>query len=242
MTSRFSPTSLLAAVLVVIATAVSPALADDHEPRRTISLSGIGQVQARPDTARINAGVLTDGADAGSALAANSKAMNSLFRTLKQAGIADRDMQTSNFSISPRYAPYNRQNPESRNRIIGYRVSNQMAVRVRDLTDLGRLIDAMAGAGANRINGISFYVDKSDNLMDEARKRAIADARRKAELYATEAGTKLKRILTIREGGGVPGPRPVFRAMAAADKAESVPVAAGEQTLRASVSVTYELE
>ncbi|MGB0629795.1 MAG: SIMPL domain-containing protein [Alphaproteobacteria bacterium] len=241
MTAR-NLTAALAGAMFLVLTPAAMASDDNQRPYRTISLSGNGEVQARPDTARVNAGVITEGKDARSALAANSAAMAELFKSLKDMGIADRDMQTRNFNIAPRYAPYNRSQPIRENRIIGYRVTNSVAVRVRDLASLGPLLDRLAGAGANQMNGISFYVDKADNLMDEARRRAIADARRKAELYATEAGAKLKRILTIREGGARPGPQPVFRAMAASDAKESVPVAAGEQTIRASVSVTYELE
>lgn len=234
--------TVAAGILFLALAPAATATADDHErPFRTISLSGTGEVQARPDTARVNAGVVTEGADARTALAANTAAMQALFKSLKDMGIADRDMQTRNFNISPRYAPYNRTQPNRENRIIGYRVTNSVGVRVRNLDALGGLLDRLAQAGANQINGISFYVDKADNLMDEARRRAIADARRKAELYATEAGAELKRILTISEGGAV-SPRPVFRAMAVADSKESVPVARGEQTISASVSVTYELE
>lgn len=130
----------------------------------------------------------------------------------------------------------------SRNAVIGYRVTNTVAVRVRDLARLGGLTDWLTGAGANQMNGIRFFVDKNENLMDEARRRAIADARRKAELLATEAGARLKRELTIAQGGARPGPRKVFRAMALQDSTASVPVAAGEQTIGANVSVTYDLE
>lgn len=235
-------TAALAGAVFLFLTPAATAADDGERPLRTIALSGTGEVQARPDTARVNAGVVTEGKDARSALSANTEAMTALFKSLKDMGIADRDMQTRNFNIAPRYAPYNRSQPIRENRIIGYRVTNSVAVRVRDLESLGPLLDRLAGAGANQISGISFYVDKAQNLMDEARRRAIADARRKAELYATEAGAKLKRILTIREGGVRPGPQPVFRAMAAKDSAESVPVARGEQTISASVSVTYELE
>jgi uncharacterized protein YggE len=137
-------------------------------------------------------------------------------------GIADRDIQTRNFSTAPRYARRQiRQQPgqpaRQQNVVIGYRVTNTVAVRVRDLARLGGLIDRLTGACANQMNGIRSFVDKTENLMDEAR--------RKAELLATEAGAR-------------PGPRKVFRAMALQDSAASVPVAAGEQTIRANVSVT----
>lgn len=227
--------SLCTAVLL-LAVPAAPVLADDAP--RTISVSGSGEVTAGPDTALVTAGVLTEAGDARTALAENNKAVAAVFGELKKIGIAERDMQTRNFNVSPRYDRPERGEP---NRIVGYQVSNQVAVRVRDLDKLGPLLDRLIGAGANQMNGIQFYVDRSDALMDEARRKAVADAKRKAEILASEAGTKIKRVISISENG-MRSPQPVmFRAMAA-DKAESVPVASGEQTISATVSVTYEIE
>jgi uncharacterized protein len=221
--------------------------AADERPHRVLSLTGTGEVQARPDTASINAGVISNAKTAQEALAANSAAMNTLFGELKAAGIADRDLQTSNFSIVPQYMPYDPKNPAPQHeRIIGYQVSNGVSVRVRDLDRLGRLIDQMTTAGANRMNGISFYVDKTENLMEEARRKAMADVRRKADLYADGLGVKLKRVLTISENVSQPRPQPMRAAglMAMSDSAsrQAAPVAAGEQSLSILLSVTWELE
>lgn len=166
-----------------------------------------------PDTASINSGVVSAAKTAQEALAANSAAMNRLFKELKGAGIADRDLQTSNFNIAPQYAPYDPKKPQpAHRRIIGYQVSNGVTVRVRDLAKLGGLIDQMTTAGANRMNGISFYVDKTANLMEEARRKAMTDVRRKADLYADGLGVKLKRVLTISENVSRPGRGPCNRA------------------------------
>ena len=225
---------------------LTPAFADTDKPFRILSLSGTGEVKAVPDTASISAGVVTDAKDAKSALAKNSTAMNKLFKQLKAAGVADRDIQTANFNISPVYAPYNPKKPVPQHqRIIGYKVSNGVTVRVRKLARLGALIDEMTVAGANRMNGISFFVDKTDNLLEQARKKAMADVRRKADLYASGLGVELKRVLTINENVSRPGrPRPVYRGLAMAkDSArEAAPVAAGEQELSVTVSVSWELE
>lgn len=237
----------LSAAAFLVASPAVPALADDDKPFRILKLTGAGQVKAVPDTASIRAGIVTDARDAKSALAANSAAMNKLFAQLRQRGIADRDIQTSNFNISPVYEPYNPKKPRPpQRRIIGYQVSNGVTVRVRDLPSLGGLIDEMTVAGANRMNGISFFVDKTDNLLEEARRKAMADVRRKADLYASGLGVTLKRVLTINENVSRPGrPRPVYRGMAAmakADVREAAPVAAGEQVLGVTVSVSWELE
>lgn len=245
----FARNTLIAvgAAALCIFSAVGPAYADDEKPFRILSLSGTGKVHAVPDTASINAGVVTDARDAKSALAANSAAMNKLFAQLKERGIAERDIQTSNFRISPVYAPYDPKKPRPpQRRIVGYQVSNGVTVRLRDLPRLGALIDDMTVAGANRMNGISFFVDKTDNLMEEARRKAMADVRRKADLYASGLGVSLKRVLTINEHVSGPGrPRPLMRGMAAlakSDAREAAPVAAGEQVLSVTVSVSWELD
>lgn len=238
--------AVLCGAALLAFSAVAPAHADDDKPFRILSLSGTGEVRAVPDTASINTGVVSDAKDAKAALARNSAAMNRLFGQLKKAGIADRDVQTSNFNIAPVYAPYDAKNPVPQHeRIVGYRVSNGVTVRVRKLERLGALIDEMTVSGANRMNGIAFYVDKTENLLEEARRKAMADVRRKADLYASGMGVRLKRVLTISERVSRPGPsQPAFRglAMAKSDAREAAPVAAGEQTLSVSVSVSWELE
>lgn len=246
MTSRTALAVFCSAAILAFSL-LAPARADDERPYRVLSLSGTGEVKARPDTASITSGVISNAKTAQAALAANSAAMNSLFAELRAAGIADRDLQTSNFNIAPQYRPYDPKNPVPQHeRIIGYQVSNGVTVRVRDLDRLGRLIDQMTAAGANRMNGISFYVDKTENLLDEARRKAMADVRRKADLYADGFGVKLKRVLTISENVSQHGPRPMraegLMAMSDGASRKAAPVAAGEQSLSIRLSVTWELE
>lgn len=246
MMTRTALAALCCAAIFAFPT-LTPAQAANERPYRVLSLTGSGEVKARPDTASISSGVVSNAKTAREALAANSAAMNKLFKELKAAGIADRDLQTQNFNIVPQYKPYDSKNPiPQHERIVGYQVSNGVTVRVRDLDKLGRLIDQMTTAGANRMGGISFYVDKTDNLLEEARRKAMADVRRKANLYADGLGVKLKRVLTIKESVSQPRPRPMRRpgimAMAKAASADAAPVAAGEQSLSIRLSVTWELE
>ena len=211
------------------------------KPQRTFTVSGEGEARAVPDLARISAGVRTRGADAKKALAANTAAMKEVFDAMRKVGIADKDMQTSHFSVRPLYArrPPNQPQAEPA-RIIGYQVSNQVTVVVRDLSRLGTALDAFVAAGANDLGGISFGIDNPGPLLDEARKAAIADARRKAELMAKAAGVKLGKLITMTEsGGGGPVPRLAY---ARAVEAAPVPTAAGEQTVSAHVSLTFEIE
>lgn len=230
---------LLAAVFAALAfvLATPPAIAKDDKPR-TITVQGNGEANAAPDIARVNVGVVTEAASAGEALATNSDAMARLFKVLDGFKIAERDRQTSGFTVSPRYDRPGRDGgaPE----IAGYRVINQVSIRVRKLNDVGALLDAVVKDGANQIHGIGFTLDDPRSALDQARKNAIADAKRRAELYAKALGVEVGDVLTVTELGSR-GPAVELAAprMAAA---QAVPVAPGEQEFSASVTVVFELE
>jgi uncharacterized protein YggE len=202
----------------------------------TVTVAGTGSVSATPDQAEITTGVVTQAPTAAQALAANSQAMERLLQSLGTLGIGPRDVQTTNISVSPqRRPPKEGQPPE----ITGYEVTNQIRVKVRDLSRLGRVVDQQVSQGANLVYGIHFGLQEPNPLLDEARKRAMADARRKAELYATAAGLRIGRVLVVRESGVTPPrPEPTPRVTMSA----AVPVAPGEQEIQASVTVTFTLE
>jgi uncharacterized protein YggE len=228
-----------AAALAALFTAASPALSQESRMPRLISLSGHGEVRRVPDTAIVTTGVLSQGATAAEALAANTRSMNDLFAALKNAGIAERDVQTSNFMVQPRYNFQDGKAPE----LVGYDVSNTVTVSVRKLADLGALLDKMVQAGSNQINGIGFEVSEPTAALDEARKLATADAARKAKIYADALGVTLGPVTSLTEGGGFQPPMPMARGkMMMADAAAApVPVAAGEQTLAVDVNITWEI-
>ena len=203
----------------------------------SITVVGSGTAAARPDTAEVSAGVVTQAATAAQALAQNNAAMEKVIKAATAAGIAEKDIQTTNVSVVPQRRQ-GRQEPQPPD-IIGYEVSNQVRIKVRDLTVLGRLLDALVGQGANALGGISFSVGEPAPVLDQARTNAMADARRKAEVYARAAGATLGPLLSIREGAA-PVPRfggEMPRMMAASP----VPVAPGEQEFQASITVTYAL-
>ncbi len=242
---------LLASALaaVAFATPAGPALAQEIEglevaPQATVlSISTVGRSSQKPDLAMFTAGVATTGKTAGEALTANSAAMNRVIRALRASGIAQRDIQTSNLSINPVYASRTRSMDELEQQvppIIGYRANNQVSVKQRKLDDFGKTIDTLVSAGANQVNGPSFQVEDVDTALDGARREAVAEARKRAELYASAAGLRVKRVLTISESGGY-APRPMMARAVAMDVAESTPVAAGEVELQVNVSVRYEL-
>lgn len=216
----------------------------------TLSVSGTGKISAAPDIAEINVGVVTQAATARDALRANTEAMTALQNVLKESGIAVKDIQTTNISINPQYTQPRPNRPgqpqeEFVPRIAGYQVNNTVNITARDISKLGAVLDAVVQAGANQMHGISFRVDEADKLLDQARKRAMADAKRKAELLAGEAGVIVGTPITISESGGYqPPPQPMYRARAMMMEAAAapVPVAAGEQELSITVNVVYELK
>jgi uncharacterized protein YggE len=226
----------LAAALAVASLLAAPALAQTPLPA-AISVTGEATVSVPPDQAQIDGGVTSDAKTAREASDANNAAMGKVLLALKGAGIDEKDYQTSRLSLQPQYAP-NRNGPSP---VVGYRASNRVTVRIRDVTKVANIIDVLVGAGANDIGGINFVVSQASKLLDDARTNAIADARRKAEIYAKAAGVTLGEPLSIAEEGGA---APVFRSnkMVAGGMAAAAPVAQGEETLSVSVSVSWAIK
>lgn len=236
------PVLTIAAAGLLIALFVEPfaSQADTATtPQRIITMSGHGEAKAAPDQAQLSAGVTTEAKTARAALSANTAAMNKVFATLKQAGIPGKAIQTSNFSVSPQYPSYNSSNPQPR-QIIGYQVSNTVSVSVDDLSRLGPTLDALVSAGANNVGGVSFSISDPQPLLAKARAAAVKDAQARAETYAKAAGIKLGPIMSINEGGGNM-PQPMFKTMAMRAEAAPVPVAAGEETIAADVSISWQI-
>jgi len=212
----------------------TPALAQTTPPPM-ISVTGEASVSVPPDLAEVDGGVTTDAKTAREASEANNAAMGKVLLALKGAGIEEKDFQTSRLSLQPQSAP-GRSGPSA---IVGYRASNRVTIRLRDVTKVANVIDTLVGAGANDIGGINFMVSQASKLLDDAREQAVADARRKAEIYAKAAGVALGAPLSITEGGS-PGPMP-FRKMAAG-MAAAAPVAQGEETLAITVNVSWAIK
>jgi hypothetical protein len=162
--------------------------------------------------------------------------MQSVFAALKKLGVADKDMQTSNFSVSPQMSDANGQPPH----VAGYQVNNDVSVRLDDVSKLGAALDALVAAGANQMNGIDFTIKDSAPLLIDARGQAVADAKAKAETYAKAAAVSLGPIFSISENENS-GPRPLFAPMPMVRAAKAVPVAAGEESVTAQVSIVWEI-
>ena len=211
----------------------SPALAADTA---LITVTGEGTVEAKPDMATINLGVTTEGTTAAEAMAANSVQLGAVLEQLRAAGIEDRDLQTSGLSLSPNW-----QQPqgEMNSRIVGYLAMNQLTVRVRDLEALGGVLDRTIQDGANTFNGLTFGLADPVPVLNEARKLAVADAMARAKLLTDAAGLALGPVVAITEGGASI-PMPMLR-MADTEFSRAVPVASGEISTSASVTMVFEL-
>jgi len=216
----------------------APAAAQNHDrPVPLVTVSGEGTVRVAPDLAELHAGVTNQAKTAREAAEANAKAMTALIDAVKEAGISEKDIQTSRFAVQPVYAPPP-QNRSEAPRITGYQVTNRVTVRLHDVNAAGDLLDRLIAAGGNDIWSINFLVSDPSKALDEARAAALADAKRKAEVYAQAAGVGLGRVFAIVEGG-TSAPMPMMRANMA--KAEATPIQPGEETLRVNVTVSYDL-
>jgi len=232
---------IIAALAIVLALA-APAWAEDSKMVRTLQLTGHGEVRQAPDLAVISTGVLTSAPDAKAALAANTKAMSTLLATIKTAGVEDKDVQTSNFSVQPQY-DYGQNNNGQPPKLTGYQVSNMVTVTLRKIDSVGDVLDKMVSAGSNQVSGISFSIADPQGALDEARKAAMADALHKATVLSAAAGVKLGSIVSLSEGGGtVQPPIVMMRAKTAAMDAAPVPMAEGEQIVGADINVVWTIE
>jgi uncharacterized protein YggE len=230
---------------VVMASGFAPAArAAVDRPFPVITVSGEAEISVVPDIAETSAGVTTEAKTVREASEANAQAMTAVIAALKQGGVGEKDIQTGQISIQPVYSS-NQAKKEGRPdepRIVGYRVSNQARLKVREIARLGDVLDRAIAAGATDVFGVSFTVSETSKVLDTARAAAVADAKRKADIYAKAAGAKVGRAIDILESGAAM-PRPM-RFAASADKramAMPTPVSAGENTLRVGLTVTYEL-
>jgi uncharacterized protein YggE len=234
---RFPALARLAgAALLSLFAALAPAAAADAA--RTITVSGTGEARGAPDQAQLSAGVTTTAATADAALAQNARKMTAVFDALKRLGVAEKDIQTSNFSVQPQMTPYN-QNGGAQH-IVGYQVSNQVDVTLDDTKKLGPALDALVVAGANQINSVSFAIRNADALEAKAQEAAIANAQARAGVYAKAAGVNLGGVVSISEAAAE-APRPMFRAMAVQQSTPVTPTAAGEQSVTANVTVVFDI-
>lgn len=228
------------ALLVSFLLAVSPAVALAQEtPLRTISVTGSGIAEAEPDMALISLAVTRHDPDAAAAMAAVSADVRKVLDKLSAAGVEDRDMQTDRLSIQPVWD--NNRNNSTPPRVIGFTASNGVSVRLRDLSNVGDVLNMVIKEGANDFSGIQFTLQDPKPSRDAARAEAVADATDKARQMAEAAGVTLGQVRTMTEGH-VSSPRPMMQMARMESVAQSVPIAAGEVGVMVSVSMVFEIE
>ena len=238
---------MLLAVLMLGA-AVLPASAEAQQASITQTIAGTrldinatGEVTRVPDVAIISAGVVSRSATASAALQDTANRMTRVIAALKRAGVEDRDIQTSTVSLNPEYRYPQDQAPQ----LVGYSASNTVTIRFRDIRNSGKILDALVSQGANQINGPNLVVDKPEAALDEARAKAVAVGRARADLYARSLGMRVVRVVSINESGGYyapPPPAPPMVAMMARGERDSTPVQAGEQKLQVNLAMIFELQ
>ena len=219
---------------------VAPSAAESMFRATTFNLSAHGEVRAAPDMATITLGVMTEGKTAAEAMAANAQRMSAVVASLRKAGIAEKDIQTSNLNLNPQYRYAQNEAPV----LIGYQASNQVSVRVLDLKKLGAAVDATVDAGANQVHGISFGLLDPTGAENAAREAAVKALAAKADLYARATGHRISRLVSLSEGGGyvAPPPMPMLEMAAARGMAkDSTPVQGGELAVRIDISGLYEV-
>ncbi len=229
--------ALLVVALAMISSDGAIAQGPDYRTDRnpSVTVMGTGSSYGTPDIAYIRIGVVTEDASASEALRRNNEAMNRLHDVIKKRGIDEKDFQTVQFNVSPRYKyDKSQQSPPA---VTGYQVVNEVRVRNRNISSLGEFLDETVTLGANQIRGISFDISDPSQLLDEARRKAFEDAEHRARIYAGAADLALGAPITIEEQTGHALPHVAMRMEAAS--AASVPIAPGEQTFTVAVTVTF---
>jgi uncharacterized protein YggE len=234
---------LVCALLLAVSAFPSAAAAQQSSITQTIAgtrldINATGEVTRVPDIAVISAGVVSRAPTATGALQDSANRMNRVLAALKSAGVADRDVQTSNVSLNPEYRYPQNQAPQ----LVAYTASNSITVRFRDIRNAGKILDALVREGANQINGPTLTIDKPEAALDEARAKAIAIGRARADLYARSLGMRVVRVVSVDESGGsypVPPPMPV---MARAYESAQTKIEPGEQKLQVNLAMVFELQ
>lgn len=239
--TAFLRTPLHLAAVTVAAFTLTACGEDVVEAPRTISTSGQGVVVAAPDVAHITIAVENGAVSAADALSANAETMTKVFEVVDEIGVSEADRSTRAVSLQPVYDTGKDADGRRVRQLIGYQALNALRVTIRDIDALGDALDKLTSAGSTTISGLSFEISDPGPLQDQARKLAVVDARRKAELLADEAGVDVDDVISISEtdAGGF---RPLPEQGAARAMQATTPVAAGSHEISASVTVVWSLD
>lgn len=213
--------------------------------KNTITVSGTGEIYAKPDLAIIDFSVITEAKTVGEALDKNTEKMNAIIKAVSNQGIDDKDLKTTNFNIYPRYEWYERSEfyPQGKRVLVGYEVRQTLEVKIRDIGKISQIIDSAVNAGANQVGGLSFTIDKQDEVKKQAREKAIKEAKAKAKEIASQLGVRLVKITGFSESAVIPIPRPFnFKGEAMGMGGGDAPqIETGENKIEVTVNITYEI-
>lgn len=239
MKSIFLCAALLAVVAIPSAAGAQQANITQTIAGTRLDINATGVVTRVPDIAVISAGVVSRSPTATGALQDSANKMSQVLAALKRAGVEDCDVQTSNVSLSPEYRYPENQSPQ----LVGYTATNSVTVRFRDIRNSGKILDALVREGANQINGPTLVVDKPEAALDEARAKAVASGRERAELYARSLGMRVARVVSVSESESYPAPPPMpMYARAEAAGAPATKIEPGEQKLQVNLAMVFELQ
>lgn len=240
---RNATTALALGSFLALGLMTQMASAQSFDTRSIINVSATGETSIAPDLAYLSLAVMRESATAREALTANNAAMAEVLAAMKAFGIAEKDLQTSGFSINPIYVYPTADQPQTPPKITGYQVTNSLSVRVRDLSKLGEVLDQAVTLGVNSGGNVTFGNDKPEVAIKEARIEAMKEAVDKAKVLVEAAGAKLGKIISINESSNAPQPMAMMARMEMADTAapKSVPMAAGESSYSVNVSVSFEI-
>ncbi len=203
---------------------------------QTVSFTGEGKVKAEPDTAKVDIGLITEGKDTITVQNENSSKMNAVIKFLKDKGIGEADVKTSNYSLSPKY-----EYGKGKSSLAGYTLSQNLTVTVRNLGKIGEVLDGAVSNGANRIDSVSLFIEKPEELKNKAREEAVRIAKEKAALTSSTAGFRLGRLVGFSEGFS--GEPPIFyESLAKGGGAPAPQIEPGTQEIKVNVTLTYLLK
>jgi len=224
-------------------------IGQEIEAQNVITVSGTGEIYAKPDLALVNFSVVTEKKTVAEAMTENTKKMNAIIEKMKEQGVEEKDLKTTSFSISPRYEWYEAGTcfppcPSGKRVLVGYEITQSLEVKIRDLSKVGDIIQGATDAGANEVGDLQFTIDKQDELKAQARKEAIEKAKAKAKEMAEQLGVKLVRITNFSESGVFPVPRPyaLMEKAVGMGGAEAPQIETGENKIEVTVSITYEID
>jgi len=207
--------------------------------RHTFTIAGEGRMSVLPDIAKIEVGTVIERVTVGAAQKENTRIMNALNEKLDSFGVAKADVQTSNYSIQPVY-DWN----DGKQRLRGYQVAQSLRLKIRDLDKVGDIIGAAGELGANQIGGIEFTVDEPEAIKQQARVKALENAKSKADALSKVVGVDIVRVISFSENSTEPiYNRPYYaeKAMAAGGASAAPDIQAGSAEYIINVDVTYEI-